>query len=211
MTSGATIANPATAQHPPDDIERRVVAVIARAMDRPVSEVSPSSSLEEDLGAQSLDFLDIAFSLEREFRVQFPRTDFLQRASVHFGEENLAKDGVVTPFGLRLLALGMPELDPAKLKPGLKIAELRKMFTVATFIRVSCQLLEMKAGMDRRCPNCKAEMTESNVLPEFVCNVCQTVVSVPSGDEVLFRHLLAIEKQAKESGGGMLSDAVPAD
>ena len=128
--------NPAAASHLPDDVESRVVAVIARAMDRPISEVSSASSLEEDLGAQSLDFLDIAFSLEREFRIQFPREDFLQRASDHFGEENLAKDGVVTPFGLRLLTLGMPEIDPAQLTPGLKLTELRKMFTVATFIRV---------------------------------------------------------------------------
>jgi acyl carrier protein len=194
--------NPAMAPHPLDDVESRVVVVIARAMERPVSDVSLSSSLEEDLGAQSLDFLDIAFSLEREFRIQFPRTDFLQRASDHFGEANLVKDGVVTPFGLQLLALGMPEIDPAKFKPGLRVTELQKMFTVATFIRVARQLLESKAGMDRRCPNCKAELTESSALPEFVCNACQTVVPVPSGDEVLFLHLLAVEQQAKDAGVG---------
>jgi hypothetical protein len=50
------------APHAHDDVEARVLAVIARAMDRPVSDVTPESSLEEDLGAQSLDFLDIASS-----------------------------------------------------------------------------------------------------------------------------------------------------
>ena len=185
-----------------DDVESRVLAVIARAMDRPVSDVTPESSLEEDLGAQSLDFLDIAFSLEREFRIQFPRTDFLQRASDHFGEENLLKNGVVTPFGLQLLALGMPEIDSAKLKPGLRVTELQRMFTVATFVRVVRQLLESKASMDRLCPNCKAEMTESRALPEFVCRACNTVVPVPSGDDVLFRHLLAVEQQARNSRAG---------
>jgi len=194
--------NPATESCSVDDVEGRVVAVIARAMDVPVSEVSPSSSLEADLGAQSLDFLDIAFSLEREFRIQFPRTDFLQRAGDHFGEENLVKDGVVTPFGLKLLALGMPEIDPEQLKPGLKITDLQKMFTVATFIRVVRQLLESKTAMDRTCPNCKAEMVESSALPEFVCNACRTVVPVPSGDEVLFRHLLTVEQQANDPSAG---------
>ena len=190
--------NPTTAP----DVGMRVTAVIARAMDRPVSEVSPSSSLEADLGAQSLDFLDIAFSLEREFRIQFPRTDFLQRASDHFGEENLVKDGVVTPFGLKLLGLGMPEIDPSQLKPGLKVTELQKMFTVATFIRVVHQLLDAKAQMDRACPSCKAEMVESSALPEYVCNACRTSVPLPSGDEVLFRHLLTIEAQAKDGAAG---------
>src|SRR5580704_17362406 len=124
-----------------DDVERRVLEVIARAMDRPVSEVTPTSSLEDDLGAQSLDYLDIAFSLEREFRIQFPRADFMQRASDQFGEEKLVRDGVITDFGLQLLARGMPELNPADLKSGLRVSEVRNMFVVATFIRVVKQLL----------------------------------------------------------------------
>src|SRR4051812_14765402 len=99
-----------------DKVERKVLEVIARAMDQPLANVKPSSSLELDLGAQSLDYLDIAFSLEREFRIQFPRADFLERASNHFGEENLVKDGVISDFGLKLLAQGMPEMDQSALK-----------------------------------------------------------------------------------------------
>jgi len=183
----------------PDDVEQRVLAVIARAMDRPVSEVKPTSSLELDLGAQSLDYLDIAFALEREFRIQFPRADFLQRASDHFGEENLVKNGVITDFGLKLLAKGMPELDPAALKPGLKVTEIRPMFIVATFVRVVKQLLAAKAATDRTCPDCGATMNESQSLPEFVCPACGKSVPLRSGDDLLFDHLIA------------LTDAVAAD
>jgi acyl carrier protein len=184
------------------DVERRVLEVIAKAMDRPVSEIHPSTTLEGDLGAQSLDYLDIAFSLEREFRIQFPRADFLQRASDHFGEENLVSNGVITPLGLKLLATGMPELDPSKLKLGLKVTEVRQMFIVATFIRVVLQLLESKAQLDRSCPKCGAEMTESPTLPEFLCTTCGDSVPLPSGDEVLFQHVLAVERSAAASGSG---------
>ena len=187
---------------PQDDIELRTLKVIAKAMDRPLAEVTPSSSLEEDLGAQSLDFLDIAFSLEREFLIQFPRTDFLQRAADHFGEENLIKDGVVTGFGLRLLRLGMPELDLSRLKPGQKITEVQKMFTVATFIRVVRQLIDAKNAMDRKCPGCGALMVESSALPELVCSDCRTSKPLPSGDEVLFQHLLDLEGKAGEASPG---------
>jgi acyl carrier protein len=179
------------------DVERRVLEVIARAMDCPVSDVKPTSSLEADLGAQSLDYLDIAFSLEREFRIQFPRADFLQRASDHFGEENLVKDGVITDFGLQLLAKGMPEIDPAQLKPGLKVTEVRRMFIVATFVRVVQQLLAHKAEMDPNCPKCGAVLEESASLPEFSCPACKTVVPVPGGDDILFEHLLSVEAAAK--------------
>jgi acyl carrier protein len=184
------------------DVERRVLEVIAKAMDRPVSEIHPSSTLEGDLGAQSLDYLDIAFSLEREFRIQFPRADFLQRASDHFGEENLVHNGVVTPLGLKLLATGMPELDPSELKPGLKVTEVRQMFIVATFIRVVLQLLKSKAQMDRKCPKCGAEMAESLTLPEFSCSACGNVVPLPSGDEILFQHVLEVERKTVASGTG---------
>jgi acyl carrier protein len=176
-----------------DDVERRVLQVIAKAMDRPVSEVKPTSSMELDLGAESLDYLDIAFSLEREFRIQFPRADFMQRAGDHFGEENLVKDGVITDLGLRLLARGMPELDPAKLRPGLKVTEVRKMFVVATFVRVVKQLLEAKAQMSRVCPDCGTMMNEAPSLPEFVCPSCGKAVPLPSGDDVLFDHVVALE------------------
>jgi acyl carrier protein len=180
-----------------EEVEHRVLEVIARSMDRPVSEVTPASSLEMDLGAQSLDYLDIAFSLEREFRIQFPRTDFFQRASDHFGEESLAKDGVITDLGLRLLTVGMPELDTTQLKPGLRIDEVRRMFTVATFVRVTNQLLQSKANADRTCPKCGTRMEDSPTLPEFLCPSCQTSVPLPPGDDVLFEHLLSVERTAK--------------
>lgn len=180
-------------------VEQRVLEVVARAMDRDVSEVKPSSSLELDLGAQSLDYLDIAFSLEREFRISFPRADFMQRAANHFGEENLVQNGVITELGLSLLAKGMPEIDPKALKPGLKVTEVRKMFVVQTFIRVVTQLLEAKAKMDRTCPNCGTTMTESPSLPEFVCPSCGQSVPLPSGDDVMFEHVVGVAEAVKAS------------
>jgi acyl carrier protein len=185
-----------------EEVERRVLAIIARAMDRPVSEVTPSSSLEVDLGAQSLDYLDIAFSLEREFRIQFPREDFMQRAADHFGEENLVRDGVITDFGLQLLARGMPELDPSHLRSGLRIHEVRRMFVVATFVRVVGQLLEVKWSMDTTCPDCRATLVESASLPEFECPGCGKVVPLPSGDDVLFEHVLGLKGSLEKGTAG---------
>ncbi len=187
------MADASVTQLSPDFVEAKVLEIIAKAMDRPVSEVKPTSSLEADLGAQSLDFLDIAFSLEREFRIQFPRADFLQRASDHFGEENLVKNGVITDLGLKLLEKGMPEINPAQLTSGLRINEVRQMFVVATFIRVVKQLLEAKASMDRTCPKCQAQMNDSTSLPELVCPACGNSVPLPSGDDVLFHHLVSIQ------------------
>lgn len=195
------MAQPVSGSRPTDaEIERRVIEAIAKAMDRPVTEITPGTSLEADLGAQSLDYLDIAFILERDFRIQFPRADFIQRAADHFGEANLVHNGTLTDFALELLAAGMPELDHTRLRSGLRVDEVRRMFTVATFIRVVKQLLDHKATLDRRCPTCAVQMEESSTLPEFTCAACGTSVPLPPGDDVLFEHMVGLEKVARSDG-----------
>jgi hypothetical protein len=69
-------------------------------------------------------------------------------------------------------------------------------------VRVVKQLLEAKAQMDRSCPNCHTEMEESSSLPEFVCPSCHTSVPLPSGNEVLFQSLLAVEGDATREAAG---------
>lgn len=179
-------------QVPQSVLEEKVVAAVAKALDLDTEEVTLTSSLQSDLGAESLDYLDIAFQLERDFNVQFPRADLLQRASDHFGEDALVKDGVVTELGIRLLHKGMPEIDPEQFKPGLRAVDVAGMFTVWTFVRVLDRLLAAKEQMSRQCPECGGELVESNTLPEFVCAGCGKVVPLPSGDAILFQDLIEL-------------------
>jgi acyl carrier protein len=177
---------------PQSVLEEKVIAAVAKALDLKREEVTLSSSLQDDLGAESLDYLDIAFQLERDFNVQFPRADLLQRASDHFGEDSLVNDGVVTDLGLRLLRKGMPEVDPERFRPGLRAIEVANMFTVWTFVRVLDRLVVAKGQMSRQCPKCSGELVESANLPEFVCASCGHVVPLPSGDAVLYQDLLEL-------------------
>ena len=187
--STATVTN-----GPQGEVDEKVLEIIAKALDAEPGKVTPSTALEGDLGAESLDYLDIAFMLEREFNIQFPRTDFMERAAEHFGEENLVKNGVLTSLGLQLLAKGMPELDQAQLKPGLKVNEVRRMFVAGTFIRVTKRLIESRQSLDHTCAKCGAEMEESSNSLELVCAACGEVKPFPSGDDILFQDLLALEK-----------------
>jgi acyl carrier protein len=173
-------------------IEERVIRIIAQALDTDPAIITPQTSLEGDLGAESLDYLDIAFMLEREFRIQFPRTDFMQRAADHFGEENLVKNGIITDFGLNLLARGMPELGPEKLTSGLSVTEVRKMFIVATFIRVVRRLVEFYESVDKTCPQCGKMMERAAAAPELVCGACGKVVPLRSGDDILLDDVLGL-------------------
>jgi acyl carrier protein len=177
-------------------LERKVAQAVAAALDIKPEQVTPSSSLHGDLGAESLDFLDIAFSLEREFKVHFPRQDLLERAAKYFGEDSLVEHGVVTEVGLQMLRSAMPEVDPSRVKPGLRAVDVPDLFTVRTFVRVLDRLLAAKQSLPRQCADCGKELSESSALPELVCTSCDKTFPFPSGDDVLYEDLVRMSQEA---------------
>jgi acyl carrier protein len=172
-----------------DDIERRVILVLAAALDRDPSEIAPAVGLQ-DLGAESLDFLDVAFRLEKELRIRMPRLNVLQRAEDHFGAGVLVKDGLVTHAGLDILGRTMPEVDPARLVPGLRAAELGTLLSANTFVRVVRRMLVAKRDLLTACPSCGGTLEESPTTREAICVGCQRVVPFPAGDDILLQDLI---------------------
>jgi acyl carrier protein len=181
-----------------EEVALEVRQAVARALDLDVEEVQLNSSLF-GLGAESLDLLDMAFMLEKKFKIQFPRTDILERATNHFGEETLVQNGVVTDFGLKLLKKGMPELDPQVIKPGLKAIDVAKMITVESFARITWRLLQAKEEFPLVCPKCGGRLEEAELMPEFTCNNCGEIVPQPSGDEILLQDLLQLATEIPEN------------
>lgn len=175
-------------------VTEKVLEVVAESLELEPEEVKMDASFF-DLGAESLDLLDMAFMLEKEFQIQFPRTDILERATQHFGEEALVVDGVVTPLGLEMLQKGMPELDPAKVKPGLRDIDVAQMITVESFVRITLRLLEAKANFSRTCTACGGALEESDFMPEFTCTECGEIHPLPSGDDILLEDLLDLARE----------------
>jgi len=173
-----------------DDVEQRVVATIAAALDRAPETVPLHESLH-DLGAESLDFLDIAFRLEKEFRVRMPRLNVLQRAEEHFGASALAVDGVLTPLGLDVLRKTMPEVDPARFVPGLRAYQVADLFSAATFVRIVRRMLAATREALSACPSCGGTLEPSSTTFEATCAACRQGRPLPAGDDVLLQDLLA--------------------
>ena len=88
----------------------KVTEVLVQALNVDDDEIKPSASLQGDLGAESIDFLDIVFRLEREFGVKIPR-DELFPESVFQGNPEFVTDGKVTDQGMGELRLGMRGLE----------------------------------------------------------------------------------------------------
>src|ERR1017187_8959357 len=75
----------------------KVAETMADALGCDVAEVKPDSSLINDLGAESIDFLDIVFRLERAFKVKIPRGKIIEDARGPLSESEFESSGAVTP------------------------------------------------------------------------------------------------------------------
>src|ERR1700731_4790156 len=93
-----------------DEIYTKVSAPLVEALNVDEDEVKPEATLQGDLGAESIDFLDIVFRLEREFGIKIPRDELFPEA-IFAGDPNFVQNGKVTENGLKELHKRMPYAD----------------------------------------------------------------------------------------------------
>lgn len=114
----------------------RVSATIADALACDADKVKLEASLINDLGAESIDFLDIIFRLERAFKVKIPRGKIVEEARGELTEAQFETGGVVTDAGVARLKTFLNEVPADRIKTPLKVAEIPKLFTVETFCKM---------------------------------------------------------------------------
>lgn len=184
---------PTTVEADPE-IRDKVLQAIAQALDLGLEEIDPDASLEEELGAESLDFLDLAFILERELKVRLPRRNVLERAEEQLGHSSLIQAGKVTDLGLRILRQTMPEVDQSRLQPGLRAAEIGSLLTARTFFRLAHQLIVAReAQAAEGCQQCGGALEPAPRTPELVCQQCGQATPLAPGDEVLTSQIAALD------------------
>ena len=110
-------------------IETRVARVLVEALNADEGEITPEATLHEDLGAESIDFLDIVFRLEREFGIKIPRGELFPE-SIFQGDPEFVQDGKLTPKGMAELKTRMPYADLSRFEKDPNFEGLRDLFTV---------------------------------------------------------------------------------
>jgi len=118
-----------------NEIGLTVRQVVAEALARDLAEIRLDSNLMEELGAESLDFLDIVFKLERAFGIQITRGEMERAARGIMSDEEFAPSGVVSEAGLARLRELMPEAAP-RIKAGLRPVQILSLFSVQTFVNL---------------------------------------------------------------------------
>ena len=119
-----------------DAVFPKVAEVIADALGCDIEDVKLDSSLIEDLDAESIDFLDLVFRLERAFKVKIPRGKIVEDARGDLAEADFEQKGVVTEAGLQRLREFLSEVPAERIKTPLKAADIPRLFTPETFCKV---------------------------------------------------------------------------
>jgi len=126
----------AVTQQDIDAVFPKVAQIIADALGCEVGDVKPKASLIEDLDAESIDFLDLVFRLERGFGVKIPRGKIVEDARGPLAESEFESKGVVSEAGLARLRSFLDEVPAERIKVPLKSADIPRLFTPETFCKV---------------------------------------------------------------------------
>jgi acyl carrier protein len=128
-----------------EEIYTKVSATLVEALNVEEDEINPRSTLQGDLGAESIDFLDIVFRLEREFGIKIPRNELFPE-SIFQGDPEFVQDGKVTAKGLSELREKMPFADLNEFEKNPQLSHLSDLFTVDMITRYIQGKLERKNG-----------------------------------------------------------------
>jgi len=112
-----------------DEIYSKVSSTLIEALNVDEDQITPASTLQGDLGAESIDFLDIVFRLEREFGIKIPRGELFPE-SIFQGDPEFVQKGKLTPKGMAELRTRMPYADLSRFESDPNFEGLRDLFTV---------------------------------------------------------------------------------
>src|SRR5437899_8372383 len=112
-----------------EEIYDKGSATLVEALNVDEEEIKPTSTLQGDLGAESIDFLDLVFRLEREFVIKIPRGELFPE-SVFQGDPEFVQEGRVTEKGLGELRSRMPYANLARFDHARKPSRIPELFTL---------------------------------------------------------------------------------
>lgn len=116
-----------------DEILQKVKEILVDALGVDDDEVTPEAALMRDLGAESIDFLDIVFRLEKAFAIKIPREELFPAENL-MGNSEFVTDGKLTEKGLNELREKMPHTDITEFEKDPDINKLADLFTVNAIV-----------------------------------------------------------------------------
>ena len=116
-----------------DEVFEKVQEALVEALGVDDDEVTAEATLVGDLGAESIDFLDIVFRLEKAFDIKIPRGELFPEDV--WTNADYVQDGKVTESGLEELRRRMPFANLDEFAKNPVVQEFGSLLTVADMCR----------------------------------------------------------------------------
>lgn len=116
-----------------DEVFEKVKDVLEEALGVDEDEVTPEATLGGDLGAESIDYLDIVFRLEKAFGIKISQAELM--ADNVLSDPQYVQDGKVTDLGMTELRKQLPHADLDKFDASRQVDEFPNIFTVESMVK----------------------------------------------------------------------------
>jgi acyl carrier protein len=162
------------------EILKRFAGIIAGSLHVDPARVTLDAYLD-DLGAESLDLIEITMESEAAFDVWIPEKSILDTAIEVRGPGILARDGYLTEEGRRLMMRRLPEEEAEALPERISVQDLNRYFLkVSTWVRM---ISELAHQTPRVCAGCGAALAATPGL-RMKCTACSREFPLRSGEEL---------------------------
>ena len=180
--------------------EERVIEEIKKSIGESLridqAAIAAENSLIQDLGAESLDFLDINYRLEQAFGIRMARHFVLEHVEELFGEGSAIDDqGHLTERGAQLLRIRLGD-RPDALKAGLDLDQATALITVHSMAR---GIMDILNSLPESCPHCGGASWRSDNGARVRCGACGKDAVFRNGDELIQEWLKRVQEEQKIS------------
>lgn len=156
--------------------------------------IKPETSLINDLGAESLDFLDINYRLEQAFGMKMARHFVLEHIEEMFGEGSaLDENGRLTDKAIALLNIRFGE-KMSGLRPGMDMDEVPALVTVQSIAQGVMDILNSRSDT---CPKCGSSSWKSDDGVKITCSSCGEPAVYSNGDDLIRAWLQKVQEEKK--------------
>ena len=116
-----------------DEVFGKVQGVLVDALGVDDEDVTPDAKLVRDLGAESIDFLDIVFRLDKAFGIKIDQKEMFPENVLQ--DPAYVKDGKVTDEGMRVLRERLPHANLDEFDKSRVVGEFSDVFTVEAIVK----------------------------------------------------------------------------
>jgi acyl carrier protein len=175
-----------------DKVYDEVKNAISNALGVDQASIEAKSVLTRDLGAESLDFLDISYHLEQTFGFKMARHFVLEHAEEIFGEgKAIDENGCLTADAVKILRLRF-DGNRDFLKPGMDMDDVVHLVTVDSLIKTVLDILD---SLPETCPTCGHASWKSDGGTRILCGSCGAAAIYKTGDDLIIDWLHRVQEK----------------